>query len=253
MSIADGLSFQLYSARKFPPLDSQLALLAELGYRNVEPFGALYGDVDALAAGLAKHGLAAPSAHFDLSMLENEPARAIDIAEKLGVELVVAPYLVAELRPTDAAGWRDLGSRLSLARQRLEDSGLDLGWHNHDFEFVKLADGSVPLDLILEADPELLWEADVAWMFRAGVDPAAWLDRYADRIGSLHVKDVAPPGGNVDEDGWADIGHGVLDFPAIIAAARRAGVELYIVEHDNPSDLRRMARNAMATAAGWAE
>lgn len=251
MPIADRLSFQLYSARKFPPLDAQLAVLASAGYRCVEPFGALYGDVEALAEGLARHGLAAPSGHFDLALLERDTEQAIGIARRLGIGLVVAPFLAVEQRPSEAAGWRELGVRLSRVRQRLAEAGLRLAWHNHDFELVELADGSVPLDLILDADPALLWEADVGWLARAGVDPAAWLDRHAGRIGAVHLKDLALKGGNAAEDGWADVGHGALDWNAIVVAARRAGADLFVVEHDNPANLARCARNAIATVTGW--
>ena len=60
------ISFQLYSSRNFPPLAKQLAVLARIGYRNVEPFGGLYGDVDAFKAALDAAGLKAPSGHFGL-------------------------------------------------------------------------------------------------------------------------------------------------------------------------------------------
>jgi sugar phosphate isomerase/epimerase len=76
MAPVDLLSFQLYSARDFPPLETQLATLAALGYRQVEPYGGLYGDVDALVAALKERGLASPSGHFDLDLLETDFKRA---------------------------------------------------------------------------------------------------------------------------------------------------------------------------------
>ena len=66
-------------------------------------------------------------------------------------------------------------------RQRAAASGFRLAYHNHDFEFVTLDDGSRLMDVLLAAEPALLWEADVGWLIRAGEDSLAWLDRYADR------------------------------------------------------------------------
>ena len=39
------LSFQLYCARKFPPLADTLRLLSSIGYKEVEGYGGVYDDV----------------------------------------------------------------------------------------------------------------------------------------------------------------------------------------------------------------
>jgi sugar phosphate isomerase/epimerase len=36
--------------------------------------------------------------------------------------------------------------------------------------------------------------------------------------------------------GFADVGHGVLDWAALLPAAKAAGAEWYIVEHDLPKE-----------------
>src|SRR5690606_13818777 len=64
-------SFQLYSARNFPPLDRVLGRLAELGYAQVEGYGGLYDDAEGLAASLRQHGLAMPTGHFGLAQLKD--------------------------------------------------------------------------------------------------------------------------------------------------------------------------------------
>ena len=101
------LSFQMYSARDSVPLKAQLAELAKLGYENVEPFGALYADPIEFRKELDANGLSALSGHFGLSMLEADTEKAIHIANTLGIEIVIAPWLDPSLRPTDANGWKD--------------------------------------------------------------------------------------------------------------------------------------------------
>jgi len=73
-------------------------------------------------------------------MLEGDPERALKIAKALGVESIYAPHLVPDQRPKDAEGWHAFGVRLEKVSKPFKDAGLDFGWHNHDFEFVKLED-----------------------------------------------------------------------------------------------------------------
>jgi sugar phosphate isomerase/epimerase len=112
-----------------------------------------------------------------------------------------------------------------------------------------LPDGTIPMDLILAAAPDLLWEADIGWIVRAGGDPLPWLERYRDRIKAVHIKDVAPSGKNKEEDGWADVGNGEIDWKRLVPALRSA--EIMIVEHDNPGDFERFARRSREAIAKW--
>ena len=251
MAPIDLLSFQLYSARNFPPLETQLATLAALGYRQVEPYGGLYAALDDLAAALGRHGLAAPSGHFGLDLLEGDFERALKVARKLDMELVVAPYLAPEQRPSNAEAWRAFGIRLAKLAEKFEEEGFGFGWHNHDFEMRALPDGSYPIDWLLSASDKIQWQADIGWIARAGEDPLRWIARYAARLSALHVKDVAKPGEKEKEEGWADPGAGTLDLKAIVAAGIAAGAKILVVEHDAPSDYQRFARNAIAAAQEW--
>jgi sugar phosphate isomerase/epimerase len=55
---------------------------------------------------------------------------------------------------------------------------------------------------------------------------------------------MAPKGQNADEDGWADVGKGEIDWPSIMDLARKTRTLHYVMEHDNPSDLERFARRS---------
>lgn len=242
-------SFQLYSARNFQPWDKVLETLAAIGYHNVEGFGGVYGDPKALRAALDRHGLSMPTGHFSIDALENDFSGVSETAKTLGISLIVCPYLLPDLRPADAAGWRAFGERLAGVAERARWAGFDFAWHNHDFEFVPLADGSVPMRHILEAANGIGWELDVAWVVRGRADPAAWIEEYAGRVVAVHVKDIAPAGENADEDGWADVGHGTVDWPGLMRLLReKAPARHFIMEHDKPSDFERFARRSLAAA-----
>lgn len=241
-------SFQLYSARNFTPWEDVLAMVAAAGYDQVEGFGGLYQDPAGLRAMLDANGLSMPTGHFGLDMLEGDFGKARSVAETLGIQTVICPHIAAELRPSDEAGWRSFAARLGAVNEACAKAGLAFAWHNHDFEF-KGADGIVPMRVLLDAAPEIGWEMDVAWVVRGGADPLSWIREYGTRIIAAHVKDIAAQGEAADEDGWADVGHGVLDWPAIMQALReRTAAKIFVMEHDNPSDAKRFATRSLASA-----
>ena len=241
-------SYQLYSSRNFPPLSDTLTLLAGLGYQDVEGFGGLYADdakLAELATGLKTTRLKMPTAHFGIDMLEKDPDRVLAIARTLGIKRIYCPHLMPDQRPTDGAGWRAFGARLEAAGRPYKAAGLGFGWHTPDFEFVPTADGAIPQAEIMAGGPSLEWEIDVAWVIRGGADPVQWIRRYGPRITAAHVKDIAPQGQNTDEDGWADVGHGTVDWASMMAALRAVGCQHFVMEHDNPSDHARFAKRSI--------
>jgi sugar phosphate isomerase/epimerase len=239
MALIYPLSFQLYSGRKFPPLNSQLTIIADAGFTNVEPYGALYGDASGLARLLGDCGLTAKTGHFGLSQLEEDFDGMIAAADILGITTLIAPSLPDEQRPADVEGWKAVGARLAVLSEKIARAGRRFAWHNHAFEFAALPDGSRPIEHIL--GDGVLWEADIAWLMRAGAEAAPWLKRYEGRVPAIHVKDIAFAGENSEEDGWADVGTGTADWQMLWPLCVTAGAEIMVAEHDNPSDLRRFA------------
>ena len=251
MSVTDRVSFQLYSARKFPPLEGQLAYLSKLGFKNVEPYGGLFQNPEELKAGLKKYNLAAPTAHIGIERLRADVDGVAKIAKDFGIKEVIVPAVPVEERSASAEGWTKLGRELAGYQQKLAAQGIGFAWHNHSFEFAKLPDGSYPLDHMFAAAPGLHWEADIGWIQWAGEDPVKWIDKYKDRVVALHIKDLAPKGENEAEDFQADVGHGVLDWKRLMPSIKSPGVKYLVMEHDNPNDFERFARRSFATVSAW--
>ncbi|MEL6617696.1 MAG: sugar phosphate isomerase/epimerase [Pseudomonadota bacterium] len=241
------LSFQLYSSRSVPSQIDFLPHLAALGYSQVEGYGGVYDDPAALRAALDATGLHMPSGHMALTALETDFEGCVALSKGLGMNRVFAPHLDPADRPADRAGWADLAHRLAAIGARLGDHGLAFGWHNHDFELRPMADGSVPLDILLTEAPDIAWEGDLAWVIRGGADAADWVARYGDRLAAVHIKDIAAPGTNADQDGWADLGHGTVDWAALLDQINSVAPDaLMIVEHDKPRDARAFAETSIA-------
>ncbi|MBU1297225.1 sugar phosphate isomerase/epimerase [Marinomonas sp. UCMA 3892] len=241
-------SFQLYSARNTKSLDEVFALLHQAGYQQVEGYGGLYGQLDELKSLLEKHQLTMPTGHFDLTMLENNIQQALYIAKTLNMHTIICPYILPDQRPDNAQGWFELGQRLEAIREKTINAGFEFGWHNHNFEFEALADGSLPMTQILEGGPNIKWEMDVSWVVKGGQDPIEWLTKYRDRICAVHLKDIAPEGECQDEDGWADFTHGTLPWREWWPVVRSTPASAFVMEHDNPNDLSRFANRALTGA-----
>ncbi len=246
------VSFQLYSSREVPSQIDFLSRLADLGYTHVEGFGGVYDDPPAFRAALDTSGLKMASGHMAVADLESDVAGCLNLARTMGMNLVLAPYLETHERPTDTVGYAAFAKRLAAIHSNLNQEGLTFGWHNHDFELQPLEDGSIPLDVILTEAPDIAWEADLAWIVRGGADASDWVKKYGERMAAVHVKDLAPDGEKMDEDGWADVGEGTIDWASLVTQCRAtAPYALMVMEHDKPADAARFAATSIAAFKGY--
>ena len=75
---------------------------------------------------------------------------------------------------------------------------------------------------------------------------------YGPRISAIHVKDLAVPGQNLNEDGWADVGYGTLDWQELYTEIKaQTAAKYFVMEHDNPTDIDRFASRSIATVKKW--
>lgn len=242
------LSVQLYSLRAIGDFDAQLALCKKVGFRHVESV-ATHGLTPAeFAARLAAHGLALSSMHAGIALLEDaaERQKLIEACRVTGCPLIVMPWLPMGERAATGAGWQALGARLAALGEIINAAGLRLAYHNHEWEFLSY-DGKRAIEWIFDTAPAALvgWEADLGWVRRAGQSPLAWVERYADRLESVHAKDIAAAGQGRDEDGWSALGEGIVGWNELFAALR-SRCKLFILEHDMPKDHEAMLRTSLA-------
>lgn len=245
-------SYQLYSARNEKSLDETLKTLKQLGYAQVEGWGGQFADPAALAASLKTAGLTMPTAHIGYSALENTDA-AIKIAQTVGIKTIYCPAPPTADYREGKGSWSQLGEGLAKIGKALNAAGVGFGYHNHHWEFAKGADGKTPIETLLGSSPSLEWEMDLAWVVKAGEDPVKWMDKFGSRITAVHVKDIAPAGEALDEDGWADVGQGTLDWKSLIKTIQeKTKAKYFVAEHDKPSDAIRFARRSMDAVKKWA-
>ena len=219
------LSLQLYTVREALAADLRSALerVASLGLRQVELYD-FVDRTDEYAALLPRFGLTAPSAHANLLQGQRDPA--LTAAGTIGIGAVIQPYTPPDLwtnRENVDAIADELNDVVRIAR----DAGVEIGYHNHWWEFEDL--GGTPAYQIFadRLDPAVLLEVDTYWATVGGQDVPELLGRLGDRVRFLHVKDGP---GTQETREQLPAGQGALDVPAILAGAPRA---IRVIEFDD--------------------
>ncbi len=235
----DRLGLQLYTVRRELARDfaGTLATVAQIGYREVEfagYFGQAPRDVRAL---LDRHHLSAPAAHV-ASLAPDEWHAALAAAPVVGHRYLVVGWTPPEARRT-LDDYARLAAGFNRAGAEARAAGLQLAYHNYDYECVPLG-GRLPYDVLLaETDPQLVQlEIDLYWLIKGGQDPLRYFERWPGRVPLVHVKDSAGP----PDHRMVDVGAGTIDFASIFARREQAGIRHYFVEHDEPPDAFRSGR-----------
>jgi len=216
-------AIQLWTLRDLAePLPAVLERIAAAGYDGVELAG--IGDPDATAAALSDAGLELAGAHVPADDLRADPAAMATTLTTLDLPYVVVPYLDDD-RFADADAVAETGTTLDDLAALYDRPLL---YHNHDHEFVPVGTATA-YDRLIDATT-VGFEVDVGWVRAAGRDPVALLETLAGRVPVVHLKDVTAAGEPTR------LGDGVVDLDGVVAAAREAGTEWLVFEHDAPDD-----------------
>lgn len=261
---AKPIGLQLYTLRNEigkMGIEKVLSEVARMGYQKVESFGygggKLFGKTPAqFRKLLADNGLKSPSGHYLTGRskavksegLTNNWQRAVDDAAVVGQQYMVIAYLMPdERRPDD---YRQLYGLLNRGGETVKKAGMQLAYHNHDFEFTEKVDGQKPYELILKnTDPKLVqMEVDLYWITKAGESAPAYFQKHPGRFPLWHVKDMA----RTPQKEFAEVGQGSMDFGSLFKHAKTAGLKHYFVEQDEskraPLESVKMSANFIKNA-----
>lgn len=237
----------LYTVRDSMAANPKATLqkVADAGYAYVEAAnyadGKFYGMTPTdFKSYLESLGLKAVSAHMGMVNMENADQLIADVKEA-GIEYFVIPVPPMGMFTFDPAtrsmGMKgtadDLVSVINTLGEKCYNAGLKLLYHNHDFEFKPMADGTVIEDILLEkCDPKFVnFQMDLFWVTKAEVDPLTYFEKYPGRFKAWHVKDMNAEGN------FAPVSTGTIDFKRILDQKGQSGMEVYFVEQDNTFEL----------------
>jgi len=174
---------------------------------------------------LDRIGLKVIGCHAGFDTLEFEPDEFADYLE----EVDGGKFVTISLRFDSLQAIHDKAKKMNEIGEKLRKRGCTFLYHNHNWEFERF-NGEYALDILLrETDPMLVQtELDTYWIKKGGADPVAYLSKLKNRSPLLHIKDMEAG----DEQFFAEIGEGILDFHAIANVAEQIGVQWMVVEQD---------------------
>lgn len=251
------IALQLYSVRDQLEIDylKTLKSVKAMGYDGVELAGLSGYKGKEVKAMLDEVGLQIMSSHVPLpEMLQASEATFREYKEA-GCSYVAVPWLPEERRPEGELFEQTIQDILMLGKVA-KDNGIQLLYHNHDFEFA-LVNGKYALDIIYETIPAeyLGVQLDTCWAKVAGLNPVDYLKKYQGRADLVHLKDFYLNGKLTEAPykligknetkiekpqtpsfEFRPVGYGMQDIPAIVKAAESIGSKWLIVEQDNSTE-----------------
>jgi sugar phosphate isomerase/epimerase len=241
------IGLQLYTVRDAMAADPSAALakVAKTGFTSVE--GATYTGTELFygmrpgdfANVLKQNGLIMPSAHYRLGeelvngehqkgTIMNDWKKAVDDAAEAGVQYMVCAYLSQSERG-NLDHYKNVANMLDIAGETCKGAGIQLCYHNHDFEFIQ-ENGKYPYEILLDSTDKNLvkMEMDLYWVTKANQDPIALIDKHPGRFPLWHVKDMD----KTPEKKFTEVGNGTIDFKKIFTQAKKSGLKYFFVEQD---------------------
>ncbi|MFB9275445.1 sugar phosphate isomerase/epimerase family protein [Cohnella cellulosilytica] len=224
------IAVQLFTLRDLLAADfwGVLTKVKEMGYAGVEWAG-LNGHSAAEAGAFAENlGLASAAMHVGMARLQDDLPALLEEARQLRTHHLVCSSLPKTMR--DEAGYKTFRRQINEIAEKVKSEGFTIGYHNHDFELGTSVDGSPALAYLLrpEAGNSLLAEVDLYWVRKGGCDPLSFIQPYANRMPTIHLKDMSAD----ESQSFAEVGSGVIDFAPILKWCERSGVKWYVVEQD---------------------
>uniref|UniRef100_UPI0025EF0A75 sugar phosphate isomerase/epimerase family protein n=1 Tax=Marivirga sp. TaxID=2018662 RepID=UPI0025EF0A75 len=241
--VAKEAGLQLYTLREALEKDFKgtIEKVAKIGYKNLEFFnysdGKYFGNsIKEVKSILVEFNLKAKSSHVltgwampdNVGTMTNDWERTVADAAELGQTHIACAYLFDSERES-IDDYKRLSDLLNSCGETSKEYGVQMAYHNHDFEFESL-DGKIPYDLLLsQCDINLVkFELDLYWTARAGVDPVKYFKNNEGRFPLWHVKDM----GAGEEQFFSAVGEGVIDWQNIFNHASTAGLKQFFVEQD---------------------
>jgi len=227
-----GIGIQLYTLRDLMQNDftGTIEKVASLGYPAVEFAG--YGGLSAPQVRdlLKRLNLRCCGAHEGYGALTPEMLeKTIAFNTAIANPYIVCPSMPREFREKGTDGVAAFADAMNQAGEKIKQAGMQLCYHNHDFEFHTAERPSLFDQLLQRTDAELVkMEIDTYWVRHAGLDPIALIKKLQNRCPLLHMKDMTAG----EPHTFAPVGQGVMDIMGIIEAGREAGVQWLVVEQD---------------------
>ncbi|HMH20398.1 MAG TPA: sugar phosphate isomerase/epimerase [Puia sp.] len=240
-----------YTYRKYFEKDvpSTLDIVKANGITDIE-FSNLFGKTAAdLRKMIDEKGIHCSSFGVGYDDLVNKTAEVAQNAKTLGASYVRVAGIPHKGAFTLEEAQKAVEDFNRMGKILKEQYGLGFIYHNHGFEFQPYKDGTLYDYIVTGTDPRYVsFEIDILWAFFPGQDPAALINKYGSRYKTMHLKDLRKgitgnlSGGTSGENDVA-LGTGQIDLPAVLKAAKAAGLEHYYIEDESSNVMEQVPQS----------
>jgi sugar phosphate isomerase/epimerase len=230
----NNFGIQLWSVRDDLAKDPKgvLKQLSSYGYKQIESFeggkGIFWGMTNTeFKTEMDQLGMKIISSHCDIN--KDFEKKAADAAA-IGMKYLICPYKGPQ---KDLDAFKKFADEFNQKGEICKKNGIRFAYHNHDYSFAVM-NGEMGQDIMMKnTDASLVdFEMDMYWVVAAGQDIETWLKKYPNRFRLCHVKDRKKGAAATDKDASCDLGTGSINYPKILKAAKKAGVQYFIVEQE---------------------
>jgi len=245
------IGLQLYSLREQFARDVPKTLdqVRNFGVKYVETHSTYGLTPEKFRAELDSRGLKAVSGHFSYERCRDDIEGVAREAQILGEQYVGCAW-IPHKDPFDETTCREAIKVFNRAGEALAKHGLKFFYHTHGYEFLPYGRGTLFDLMMTETKPQFVhYEMDVFWIVHPGQDPVELLKKYSSRFELMHLKDMkqgTPTGvftGHADVTSNVALGKGVIDWSAVLRAAREAGVKWYFIEDESPTSVEQIPQS----------
>jgi sugar phosphate isomerase/epimerase len=245
------VGLQLYSLREQFKKDvpGSFDEVKRFGFTYAELAGRYDLSIDKFNQELATRGIKPISTHFPYERYRDDAEGAAREARALGLKYAGCAG-IPHRGDFDEKTCREAIAVFNKAGEILAKQGLKFFYHVHGFEFQPHGQGTLLDLLITETNPKYVsYQMDIFWIVFPGQDPVKLLQKYGHRWELMHLKDMrkgTPTGaltGSTSVTNDVPLGSGLMDMPAILRAAKQAGVKWYFIEDESPWSERQIPQS----------
>lgn len=227
------IAIQLYTIREYSgsveEFSKAVKKLSDIGYRYVETAGLANLAPAQFKKIMDDNGIKICSSHVGIDRIIKEPESVVE--EQMLLNALCCNSSWPGTESNDVGSIKKTAEKIAKAAEILKKYNIVHGYHNHGIEFAK-SNGKTWLEIIMEicTPQSLTAQIDTYWVQYGGGDPAQWIAKYADRLNSIHFKDMGMSADN--KQAMVPVGTGNLNWQKILPVAKNSTARFAIMEMD---------------------
>ncbi|GAB2795005.1 sugar phosphate isomerase/epimerase [Rhabdobacter roseus] len=245
------LGVQAYTYRNHFPKDvaATLDIIQKLGFKELEggaPRGLTPEEFKKMCDA---RGIKIPSTGAGYEQIVKDPQDVAQLAKALGASYVMVAWIPHQKGNFTLENAKQAVEDFNRVGKVLQEQGITFCYHNHGYEFQPYGQGTLFDYMVENTDPKYVsFEMDVLWTKHGGADPVALLNKYGNRFKLMHLKDlkkgvVGDLTGGTPAENDVPLGTGQIDFPAVLKAAKKAGIKHYFIEDESDRELEYVPKS----------